>query len=116
MAEVTQLGFGGGDFYIVKSWQQIWNEIDDKVRSMKPGEHFMYHHGYLAIDRETDPEIDAIAERFCFHGTQPNFAFGHGCFSNGAGLGRLTQKRLGNGEYLYMFTKNRRQQRASDTY
>lgn len=105
------------DRYIGKrSWQAVWEAIDDKVRKMHPGQSFIYHTGFLAEDRETDDEVDTIATRYCLHGTPPYFAFGHGCFSNGTGLGRLTQNKLEDGKYEYKFTRNRRQQSIHNGY
>lgn len=105
------------DVYMTaSSWQKVWEAVDDRVKDMAPGTSYVYHVGMLAIDREHDEKVDAIAERYCRHGTPPNFAFGHGCFSDGTGLGRLTQLKISDAKYHYIFTRNRRQQRAADTY
>ncbi len=77
-----------------------------RVRRMPTGVSFRYYRGYLLLDRRDNPALAALANFFLQAGTEEGWGYGEQVASpNGLGLGFLTQRKLGDRDYEYLFTK-----------
>jgi len=77
-----------------------------RVRRMPRGLIFRYHRGYLLLDRRDNPAVAKLADFFLRAGTEEGWGYGEQVASpNGLGLGFLTQRKLGDMDYEYLFTK-----------
>lgn len=61
------------------------------VRGARPGIVICYHRGYLLLDRQDSPTLNERAGFFLLAGTE--------------GIGFLTQRKMGEFDYEYLFTK-----------
>ena len=76
------------------------------IRGARSGTVICYHRGYLLFDRKTDPRVAAIADIFLQAGTEEGWGYcAHSASLNGLGLGVLTQRKVSDGKYHYLFTK-----------
>ncbi len=62
------------------------------TRNLRPGRCICYHRGYLLLDRKKDARLSAIADWFLSIGINED-------------LGFLTQRKVGEFDYEYLFTK-----------
>lgn len=66
--------------------------IRSLTRGLRPGKGICYHRGYLLLDRKKDARLSAIADWFLSIGRHED-------------LGFLTQRKMGEFQYEYLFTK-----------
>lgn len=92
---------------------EIRKAVDKQINDLAPGEHVIYHAGFLLRDRRVFRDLDVVAQRFFEHGTPPDFEHALGHFTEGTGRGRLVQRRIGSADYRYLFVKNHRIQRST---
>lgn len=89
--------------------------VNAVVSLMKPRGSFAYYRGYIAQDRSLLPgaenhararKVGLLADEMMKHGCPPRWAYGEGTVVDGYGTGTLTQQRLGENDYRYIFTKH----------
>lgn len=86
-------------------------EVDALIARMKTGDRVVYHTGNLVNDRDKPGElaqrIGAMADRFYHHGTPPAFSWADDRAMDGARRGHLLQRRVGGGQFDYIFIKGK---------
>lgn len=87
-------------------------EAERIVQVLRGGQRFCYYRGFLACDRDpmlVGPEksrgVAALCDLMLKHGCPANYPLGSGVVVEGLGSGSLSQRRLGVGDYEYLFTK-----------
>ena len=81
-------------------------EVRARLRAIRSGETICYYRGYLLLDRRDNPAAVELADFFLRAGTEEGWGYGEQVANpNGLGLGFLTQRRLGDMDYEYLFTK-----------
>lgn len=94
------------------------DEASSVIRTLKPGQAFVYFLGDLATQREEMNQdgvektsraiqISELANYMLRQGTPREFSFGEGSVVCGTGAGILTRRRLGDHSYEYIFTKRK---------
>ena len=96
------------DFYIRGSPDDIREQVDAIVYNLDPGRSYIYHCGFLPVDRSLSENLNLYAARFLYHGTPPEFWYGVGGHFAGSGLGFVTQRRCDDNVYLYAFIRRKR--------
>ena len=76
------------------------------IQGARSGAVICYHRGCLFLDRKDNPALAALADLYLRAGTEEGWGYSDQVLSpQGTGLGFLTQRKIGECNYEYLFTK-----------
>ena len=80
-------------------------EARHKIGNLDPGESFCYYLGFILKDRQFDKTVKKLGDYMLKQGTPKNFLIGKELVVSGKNKGHLTQRRVGEELFEYIFTK-----------